>query len=127
MTKRRYVTFDPTCRFVRFTDALDHMLHHLNKMMNEIPSTPDIMVTSVNDKGHSKVPLSRHYTDEAIDIRTHNFTDNLQKFTFLNQFLARLNKDPEALKADCFWGQLEDAGIPNEHIHVQVRMGCTYP
>lgn len=123
---KRYVQFDSSCRFVQYTDALEHMLHHLNKMMSEIPSIPQIMVTSVNDKGHSKVPLSRHYTNEAIDIRTHNFTDALQKYTFLNQYLARLNKDPEAIKADCFWGQLEDPGVQNEHIHVQVAMGKKY-
>lgn len=123
---KRYVQFDPSCRFVRYTDALAFMLGHLNKIMNEIPSIPDLMVTSVNDKGHSKVPLSRHYTDEALDIRTHNFTDNLQRYTFLNQLLTRLNKDPEALKADCFWGQVEDLGIGNEHIHIQVAMGKKY-
>ena len=91
-----------------------------------MPSMPDIMITSVNDSGHSKQPLSRHYTDEAIDIRTHNFTDTMQKYTIMNQLLARLNTNPEALKGNCFWGQIEDINLPNEHMHVQVVMGKTY-
>lgn len=123
---KRYVTFKSNCRFARFTDALDFILGHLNKIMNDIPSIPDLMVTSVNDSEHSRSPLSRHYTDEAVDIRTHNFTDLMQVRTFVNQISARLNTDPEALKANCFTVLHESIGTPNEHIHIQVKIGCRY-
>ena len=121
---KRFVTFKENCRFKYYSDALGFMLGHLNKIMSDIPSLPDIMVTSVNDSTHS--PHSRHYTDEALDIRLHNFTDALQKHTFLNQLVARLNTDPEAIKPNCFWGQIENMGTPNEHCHIQVKLGMKY-
>lgn len=123
---KRYVVFKDNCRFKVMTPALLFMIGHLNKIMSDIPSIPDLMITSVNDSGHSINPQSRHYTDEAIDVRTHNFTDTMQKMTFLNQITSRMNTDPEALVANCFWGQIEDLNTPNEHCHLQVTMGKHY-
>lgn len=94
-------------------------------MVNQYDWLPTITITSVNDSNH--MVGSRHFSDEAVDIRTKNFKDDKEKNQFIQLLSTRLNTNPEALRGDAFTVLFEDANTPNEHIHVQVRKGQTYP
>lgn len=89
-------------------------LFHSQKLARQ---PENLTITSINDGVHS--PNSRHYTDEAIDIRTHNFESTEQK----RIFASRLE---EYLGVTKFRVLLENVGQSNEHIHVQVRKGETF-
>ena len=78
--------------------------------------TGDLVITSGNDSTHG--PGSRHYTDEAIDVRTHNFTSREARRNFRVRWEAALGPQFRVL--------LEHEGKPNEHFHAQVRKGHTY-
>jgi hypothetical protein len=70
----------------------------------------DYVITSGNDSTHS--PNSRHYVNEAIDVRTNTFTRD-----FKRDLRQRFS---DALGAQ-FSVIIEDEGKPNEHMHAQVR------
>jgi hypothetical protein len=123
----RYVNFLPTCRFKKWTPALEWILHCLNLAMNTYNDLPILIVTSVNDSNHSKNPLSRHYTDEAIDVRTHYFNSTDEKLRFKSIVEGYLNTHPNALRPNAFTAMLEYLGQPEEHLHIQVKMGESYP
>ena len=75
---------------------------------------PDVVVvTSANDSVH--MTGSKHYTGEALDVRSHNFPNREAKLAFLEAVLKRLG--------DGYSGLLEAEGTPNEHFHYQVRSG----
>ena len=78
----------------------------------------DVTITSFRDGQHSA--NSKHYTGEAIDLRTKTLTMP-QKERLLNELRHELYQVPRR-----FYFFLEDAGGPNEHIHGQVRAGTTY-
>lgn len=113
----RYVSFKTNCRFKRYTPALEYMLRHLSTLQNIGSWVPDLVVTSVNDSQHS--PNSRHYTDEAIDIRTKTFKCNEDVYEFIRMY--------RALLGDKFTLLFESVDTPNEHLHVQVKKGMTFP
>jgi hypothetical protein len=60
-----------------------------------------------------------HYTGNAYDIHTHSFTDPEKQLV-----LAHLK---DYLGDDKFYMFLEYPNTPNEHIHIQVKNGATYP
>jgi len=68
----------------------------------------DMLVTSGNDKVHARG--SKHYTDEALDFRTHHITLG-EKLALLAEVKKRLGRNYDAI--------LEDRGGPNEHLHVE--------
>lgn len=76
----------------------------------------DLVITSGNDSRHS--PTSRHYTDEAIDIRTHNFVSLAAKQRFRQMYEQALGPQFRVL--------LEGVGTLNEHLHAQVRKGHAF-
>lgn len=78
--------------------------------------TGDLVVTSGNDSTHSTG--SRHYTDEAIDLRSHNFVSRAAKREFRVWWEEYLGPQFRVL--------LEQEGTPNEHFHAQVKKGHTY-
>jgi hypothetical protein len=78
----------------------------------------DLVITSACDGEHSG-PADPHHRGEAYDIRTHNFTPD-QKSGVLANLMSTLGWDR-------FYGFLESPGTDNEHIHVQVKKGTTYP
>lgn len=83
---------------------------------------PALVITSINDSQH--LPNSRHYTDEALDIRSKHFPDNLSKHHFRNALEVRLNdhyRDPQKFRV-----LFENDGTPNEHFHVQVKKGESF-
>lgn len=78
----------------------------------------DVTITSANDSKHSKA--SKHYIDEAFDLRTNTLTKD-QKYKLLADLKDALYKPDRR-----FYAILEADGTPNQHIHVQVRAGTTY-
>ena len=78
--------------------------------------TGDLVITSANDSRHG--PGSKHYTNEAIDVRSHNFRDATAKHLFRTAYELALGPQFRVL--------LEGLGTPNEHFHAQVRKGHAY-
>lgn len=68
----------------------------------------DMFVTSGNDKVHARG--SKHYTDEALDIRTKHLSKP-DKHNLKNELKRRLGRDYDVI--------LEDEGGVNEHIHAE--------
>ena len=66
-------------------------------------------ITSANDSKHMKG--SKHYTYEAIDIRSKNFPSKRAKQEFLTSVLLRLGPGYEMF--------LEHEGKVNEHFHLE--------
>lgn len=80
-----------------------------------IQDDKEYVVTSGNDSSHAVD--SRHYTNEAIDVRSHAFTSSYKR-DLRSRFEAALGPQFRVL--------LEDEGKPNEHIHAQVKKDCIY-
>lgn len=80
------------------------------------PQPNDLIITSINDSAHTV--NSRHYTNEAIDLRSHNFISKEEKILFAMNFQDYLG--------DKFRVLLEGLGTDNEHFHIQVRKGMSY-
>ena len=105
-------------RFKRFTPAMLALLHALDAAdRNFVDGQPtDLVITSANDATHG--PKSRHYTDEAVDVRSK---------TFPAQTKAVFRAALERALGPKFRVLYEGAGTPNEHFHCQVRRGMAYP
>lgn len=93
----------------RILEALSGVARHMGL---------DLTITSACDGEHSG-PDDPHHRGEAYDIRTHDMTVD-QKPLVLNAIQVYL---PTA----SFFAFIESPGTDNEHIHVQVRKGTTYP
>jgi hypothetical protein len=78
----------------------------------------DLCITSACDGTHSG-PNDPHHRGEAYDVRSHDFTAP-QKATILAALETQL-----ALEQFYFF--LESPGTDNEHFHIQVKKGTTYP
>jgi hypothetical protein len=107
----------PSVRFKGFTRGLIRILVAVYRVA-ETTHMKEVVITSVNDGKHSQRPRSRHYTDEALDLRVRNFTTDASR----QRFLRRLRR---ALGAG-FWVAYESHGKPSAHIHVQVRRGTVW-
>ena len=68
-----------------------------------------ITITSGTDGTHMKG--SKHYTLEALDIRSKTFPSPLSKRTFMREVLARLGPGYQMI--------LEQEGKPKEHFHLE--------
>lgn len=75
---------------------------------NQLGLQGDLTVTSGNDSTHMRG--SKHYTDEALDFRTHLLPDGT-KFAFRDAVKLRLGSNYDVL--------LEDYTGPNEHLHIE--------
>ena len=75
---------------------------------NEVSIAGDVTVTSGSDPGH--MPGSKHYTNEALDIRSKT-VPTAQKRQWLAVIKRRLGRD-----YDCI---LEYEGKPQEHFHIE--------
>ena len=78
----------------------------------------DLTITSACDGEHSG-PNDPHHRGEAFDVRSHLLTSE-QKARVLEEFSSQL-------PATRFFWFLESPGTPNEHFHIQVKKGTTYP
>jgi hypothetical protein len=103
---------EPIRRLLRTLGTLDALHARASRSLYD----GDIVVTSGNDSTHGAG--SRHYTDEAIDVRTHNFTSRQAKRDFRQRWEEALGPQFRVL--------LEGEGTPNEHFHAQVRKGHVY-
>lgn len=77
----------------------------------------DMVITSVNDSTAHR-PDSAHYRDEAIDLRCNDRPHHVD--LDLLRFL-------EGTLGPKFTVLYEAAGTPNEHIHIQLKKGRTWP
>jgi hypothetical protein len=107
----------PSVRFKGFTRGLVRILVAVQRVAERTPMKT-IVVTSANDGRHSRRPRSRHYTNEAIDLRSRNFRTGAAR----DRFLARLRTELGAR----FYVAYEGHGTPNAHIHVQPRRGTVW-
>lgn len=78
----------------------------------------DLTITSACDGEHSG-PDDPHHRGEAFDVRSHDL-DPLIKARVLDTLA-------EQLPPGRFFCFLESPGTDNEHFHLQVRKGTTYP
>jgi hypothetical protein len=107
-----------------YTEAI-HWMFVCLRAIAQMPdaSTPnEIWVTSINDSLHSKG--SRHYLNEAMDIRSKNFPTIEAKRYFVKRLSSILNSHPD--DPNKFFVMLEFEGGGNEHFHVQVRKGISF-
>ena len=94
----------------------------------------DLEVTSGSEGQHSG-PTDPHKRGEAIDLRSNNMASLAEKQGFVQSLIIRLcDKVGERVfevsggwANDHFFAFLEDAGKPNEHIHIQRRHNTAYP
>lgn len=78
----------------------------------------DLTITSACDGYHSG-PEDPHHRGEAYDIRTNDLLPHQKA-----EVLHALELELEPFR---FYWFLEDPGTYNEHIHLQVKKGTTYP
>lgn len=69
----------------------------------------DVYITSGNDSAH--MVGSKHYTNEAVDIRSKNFPSAQAKRLFISDVLLRLGTGYDMI--------LEGEGTVNEHFHLE--------
>lgn len=93
--------------FRGFTRELVEILDALTRLAELYPH--DIVITSASEGRHAK--NSRHYSFQAVDVRSKYFKKE-EKQRFMSLLSAFLGKKYLVL--------LEDAGKPNEHIHVEL-------
>jgi hypothetical protein len=111
------LTCKDTVRFKRFTPAMVRMIAVLADLAVTSGAAPDpLVITSANDSQHD--PHSRHNTDEALDLRTHNFASRELVIAFQAQLERRLGPQFTVL--------FENEGTEQEHLHAQVRKDHTY-
>jgi hypothetical protein len=106
-----------TAKSKGYTLGLCRILTVLCEMAQEMTHPKRLVGTSQNDSVHSK--NSRHYKDEAIDIRSKSFKTLTSKIRFRDRLRLKLGQ--------MFYVELEDIGTKNEHFHLQIRKGRSYP
>jgi len=111
------VVCKPSVRFKGFTRGLIRILVAVQRVA-ERTRMAQVVITSANDGKHSQRPRSRHYTNEAIDLRSRNFRTAAAR----DRFLARLREE----LGSRFYVAYESHGKPNAHIHVQPRRGTVW-
>lgn len=114
------IIFKEGVRIVVYSGCIEYILSRLSLYHRTYKSPEDIFVTSINDSNkHSKT--SRHYKDEAIDVRSKNFTKEEK-----TNFLLRMPEILHMSSKTKFTVLLEGEGTENEHFHIQVKKGTTY-
>lgn len=105
--------------FTELTPALAYIFYKLEIFHSTrmSPQPDELVITSINDSKHSE--NSRHYTNEAIDLRSHNFKSIEDK----EFFRVRL----ESFLGPKFTVLLENVGDSTEHFHIQVKKGMRFP
>ena len=111
------VVCKPAVRFRGFTRGLIRILVAVQRVA-ERTRMAQVVITSANDGKHSQRPRSRHYTNEAIDLRSRNFRTAAAR----DRFIARLREE----LGSRFYVAYEGHGKPSAHIHVQPRRGTVW-
>lgn len=105
--------------FTELTPGLANILFTLEEFhRNSSAIQPEnLYITAIANGVHSQ--NSRHYTNEAVDLRSHNFPSRESKRIFRQRLELALGHKFRVL--------LESLETPNEHFHIQVRKGLNYP
>jgi hypothetical protein len=108
------LTTKPGVHFATITPALLHMLTALERLSRTFAPQPQegVVITSGSDSTH--MAGSKHYTGEAIDVRSKTFGPQ-DKRAFADALRDALGPQFTVL--------LEHEGLPQEHWHVQVKKG----
>ncbi len=77
----------------------------------------NLVITSINDGVHKSD--SKHYKNQAIDLRSKSFKTEEDKFEFCSKFQKFLGPRFSIL--------YEYPGMTNEHFHIQVKKGEVFP
>ncbi len=118
MAKR--IEFKTGATIRTLSPTLFWIFHSLKEVMSA--AEPEVLtVTSVNDSRH--MAESRHYTDEAIDLRSKSFLSGQSKRAFAAALTLQLNSHRSGSQ---FVVILEGEGTLNEHFHIQPRKGTTF-
>lgn len=109
---------DKSVTIKELTPALGYIFYKLAIFHDEkmSPQPDELVITSINDGKH--MANSKHYTNEAIDLRSKNFETDAHKVEFSLRFQDFLG--------DKFRVLLENYAGPNEHFHIQVRRGMSF-
>jgi hypothetical protein len=92
------------------TGVTPRNLYIMAAVANVAASLPhDVVITAGTDGQHKKG--SKHYSYEALDIRSKNFPDLASKQAFIKAVMNRLGSDYD--------GFLELPNTPNEHFHIE--------
>ena len=83
------VTCKASVRFKGFTRGLIRILVGVQRVA-ERTQMKEIVITSANDGRHSQRPRSRHYTNEALDVRSRNFASGAARTTFVRRLRREL-------------------------------------
>jgi hypothetical protein len=110
------LTCKATVRFKAFTPAMLRLLRGVYAVAETLTDPPAIVITSANDSAHSE--KSRHYTDEAIDLRVKNMPTEASR----RQLVIALREE----LGPAFTVLYEGAGTANAHLHLQPRKGTIY-
>lgn len=104
--------------FRGFPPAMVHMLTVLRVASEAHQEVPDktLVITSANDSTHAQG--SRHYSNEALDVRSKSFKTGADKHSFRSKLAADLGEQFTVL--------LEGEGEAQEHFHIQVRKGHVF-
>lgn len=105
--------------FTELTPALLHIFNVLMKIdeLRGVLVMPEqLVITAIANGVHMQ--NSRHYTNEALDLRSNNFPTRESKRAFRKSF--------EDLLGPKFRVLLEGENTLNEHFHIQVRKGETF-
>ena len=107
---------------VNFDDyslAICHILSALAKIhaKGTVGQPINLIITSANDGQHK--PDSKHYKNQAIDLRSKSFKDEQAKFDFMTALSKELGPKFSIL--------YEYPGQLNEHFHIQVKKGESWP
>lgn len=113
------IHFKDSVRIKVLTPALRHIIIVLDNLNAQaIPNYPvNWTITSINDSKH--MAGSKHYINQAVDLRSKNFGSKVLKLEFVERLSFALGPQFTVL--------YENAGTPNEHFHIQVKKGTTYP
>jgi hypothetical protein len=122
-------------RFDRISPAGFRILAALDNIARDWPY--DIELTCGTEGVHKG---KEHEKGVAYDLRSHNLDSHEMKHALVRAIIERTRmgmadtpfmvngRDDEGGWAnDRFFAFLEVPGTPNEHIHVQLRQGVTYP
>lgn len=125
------ITCKGNVRLKGVTPALVWIFYVLDEFVRHAGATylPDeLVITAIYDGTH--LPNSKHYTGEAIDLRSHNFKNVAEKLAFRSELEDALNSHPLVASkgmGNHFRVLYENPGTENEHFHVQVKKGLSFP
>lgn len=123
----RRLSFKAGVRVERWTAELCILVNAALQAQDDLGFPQEVHVTSINDGRHSTNPRSRHYSDEAIDIRTKGTAGTMRHDMVSLHNKKVFREHMEQCAGLRFRVLLEDVGTNNEHIHAQVKRGQRYP